>query len=156
MILGDLAHLEEYKKQLPAFLYQCLEEVRDFDFHKAADGKYKICGCDMGVETNMSEPATDRKLEGHKKFIDLQYEVEGEEEIIGIESSFEAGECIESYPERDLYFYKAGPFGETKLHFRAGRFAVFFPEDLHRPLCAGEKGIGQLRKAVVKVPLEKV
>ncbi len=156
MIAGDIAHLEEYKNQLPAFIYECLKEVKAFDFAAVADGKYKICGCDMGVESPMSEPAEDRKLEGHKKFIDVQYEIEGEEEWLGVESRFEAGECIESHPERDLYFYKEGPYGETKIYFRAGRFAIFFPEDLHRPLCAGKNGPARLRKAVVKVPVEKV
>ena len=156
MIAGDIAHLEDYKKQLPEFIYRCLVEVKAFDFEGAEDGKYKICGCDMGVESPMSEPAEDRKLEGHKKFIDIQYEIDGEEEWLGVESRFEAGECIESYPERDLYFYKAGAYGETKIYFCSGRFAVFFPEDLHRPLCAGTKGPARLRKAVVKVPVEAV
>ena len=41
--------------------------------------------------------------------IDIQYEVEGEEEWLGVETIFEAGECIESYPERDLYFYESSP-----------------------------------------------
>lgn len=88
--------------------------------------------------------------------IDIQYEVEGEEEWLGVETIFEAGECIESYPERDLYFYESSPKGESKVYFETGRFAVFFPEDLHRPLCQGESGSRQLRKAVVKVPVEWV
>ncbi len=103
----------------------------------------------------MTEPAADRKLEGHKKMIDIQYEVEGEVEWIGVETIFEAGECIESYPERDLYFYESSPKGESKVYFETGRFAVFFPEDLHRPLCQGESG-SRPRKAVVKVPVEWV
>lgn len=156
MITGDIKHLEDYKKQLPTFIYECLKEVAAFDFTAVPDGKYKINGCDMGVESPVTEPAADRKLEGHKKMIDIQYEVEGEEEWLGVETIFEAGECIESYSERDLYFYKSSPKGESKVYFETGRFAVFFPEDLHRPLCQGESGSRQLRKAVVKVPVEWV
>ena len=112
MITGDIKHLEDYKKQLPTFIYDCLKEVAAFDFAAQSDGKYKINGCDMGVESPVTEPAADRKLEGHKKMIDIQYEVEGEVEWIGVETIFEAGECIESYPERDLYFYESSPKGE--------------------------------------------
>lgn len=156
MIVGDIAHLEAYKRQLPSFIYQCLKEVKAFDFASHPDGKYKICGCDMGVESPCTEPAAERKLEGHKKMIDIQFEVAGEEEWLGVETCFEAGPCIESYPERDLYFYESGKNGESKVYFTTGRFAIFFPEDLHRPLCQGAKGSCQLRKAVVKVPVEKV
>ena len=138
MITGDIKHLEDYQKQLPTFICECLKEVAAFDFTAVPDGKYKINGCDMGVESPVTEPAADRKLEGHKETI------------------FEAGECIESYPERDLYFYESSPKGESKVYFETGRFAVFFPEDLHRPLCQGESGSRQLRKAVVKVPVEWV
>lgn len=66
----------------------------------------------------MTEPAADRKLEGHKKMIDIQYEVEGEEEWLGVETIFEAGECIESYSERDLYFYESSPKGSRRCTLR--------------------------------------
>ena len=66
MITGDIKHLEDYKKQLPTFIYECLKEVAAFDFTAVPDGKYKINGCDMGVESPVTEPAADRKLEGHK------------------------------------------------------------------------------------------
>ena len=156
MITGDIYHLEAYEKQLPLFIYKCLQEVKAFDFASHADGKYQICGCDMGVESPSTEPAKDRKLEGHKKMIDIQFEIQGEEEWLGVETIFEAGKCIESYPERDLYFYESGKQGESKVYFTTGRFAIFFPEDLHRPLCQGEGGRCKIRKAVVKVPVEKV
>lgn len=156
MITGDIAYLEAYKKQLPPFIYHCLEEVKAFNFSAHPDGKYKICGCDMGVESPKTESEADRKLEGHKKMIDIQFEIQGEEEWLGVETRFEAGPCLESYPDRDLYFYESGKQGESKVYFTTGRFAVFFPEDLHRPLCQGEKGSRQLRKAVVKVPVELV
>ena len=47
MITGDIKHLEDYKKQLPTFIYECLKEVAAFDFTAVPDGKYKINGCDM-------------------------------------------------------------------------------------------------------------
>lgn len=156
MITGDIKFLEKYEKQIPAFIYECLKEVKKFPFADVEDGKYKICGCDMSVESPVTEPAPQRKLEGHKKFIDIQFEIDGKEEWIGVKPIFEEKDPMESYEDRDLYFYPGKPGKESLLYFNSGKFAVFFPEDLHRPLCMGADGSRKLRKAVVKVPVEKV
>lgn len=156
MITGDIHHLEAYEKQLPPFIRQCLSAIRDFDFNSVLDGKYELCGCTMSVESPATEPEKERKLEGHKKFIDIQFEIKGREEWIGVESIFDSPRALESYEDRDLYFFESHREKESKVYFTEGRFAVFFPEDLHRPLCQGRKGKEILRKAVMKVPVEKV
>lgn len=156
MITGDIHHLEAYEKQLPPFIRQCLSAIRDFDFNSVLDGKYELCGCTMSVESPATEPEEERKLEGHKKFIDIQFEIKGSEEWIGVESIFDSPRALESYEDRDLYFFESHREKESKVYFTEGRFAVFFPEDLHRPLCQGRKGKEILRKAVMKAPVEKV
>lgn len=156
MITGDIHHLEAYEKQLPPFIRQCLSAIRDFDFNSVSDGKYELCGCTMSVESPATEPEEERKLEGHKKFIDIQFEIKSREEWIGVESIFDSPRALESYEDRDLYFFESHREKESKVYFTEGRFAVFFPEDLHRPLCQGRKGKEILRKAVMKVPVEKV
>jgi len=156
MITGDIHHLEAYEKQLPPFIRQCLSAIRDFDFNSVSDGKYELCGCTMSVESPATEPEEERKLEGHKKFIDIQFEIKGREEWIGVESIFDSPRALESYEDRDLYFFESHREKESKVYFTEGRFAVFFPEDLHRPLCQGRKGKEILRKAVMKVPVEKM
>lgn len=156
MITGDIHHLEAYEKQLPPFIRQCLSAIRDFDFNSVLDGKYELCGCTMSVESPATEPEEERKLEGHKKFIDIQFEIKGSEEWIGVESIFDSPRALESYEDRDLYFFESHREKESKVYFTEGRFAVFFPEDLHRPLCQGRRGKEILRKAVMKVPVEKV
>lgn len=156
MITGDIHHLEAYEKQLPPFIRQCLSAIRDFDFNSVLDGKYELCGCTMSVESPATEPEEERKLEGHKKFIDIQFEIKGSEEWIGVESIFDSPRALESYEDRDLYFFESHREKESKVYFTEGRFAVFYPEDLHRPLCQGRKGKEILRKAVMKVPVEKV
>lgn len=156
MITGDIHHLEAYEKQLPTFIRQCLSAIRDFDFNSVSDGKYELCGCTMSVESPATEPEKERKLEGHKKFIDIQFEIKGREEWIGVESIFDSPRALESYEDRDLYFFESHREKESKVYFTEGRFAVFFPEDLHRPLCQGSREKEILRKAVMKVPVEKV
>ena len=55
----------------------------------------------MSVESPATEPEEDRKLEGHKKFIDIQYEIRGEEERIGVETNFDSPRVVESHEHRD-------------------------------------------------------
>ena len=69
---------------------------------------------------------------------------------------FDSPRVVESYEDRDLYFFASHKEKESKVYFTEGRFAVFFPEDLHRPLCQGKRGKEILRKAVMKVPVDKV
>lgn len=155
MITGLISNLEQYKKQLPPFIYECLKEAAVFPFHEKEDGKYKICGCDMSVESPATEPAENRKPEGHRKFIDIQIEVHGKEKI-RITPLSKAEKEIETYEERDLYFYRVPEKEESEIHMEDGSFAVFFPEDLHRPLCMADGKSIRLRKAVIKVPAECV
>lgn len=52
MIMGDMKHLDAYKAQMPDFIYEVLKEASQFDFAGVPDGKYKIKGCNMNVETS--------------------------------------------------------------------------------------------------------
>ena len=152
MIAGDTKYLTEYRPQLPDKVYECLEKMRDFDFAAVPDGKYTIEGCGvMSLESPETEPAVMRRMEGHKKFIDVVFLVEGEE-WIGCLPRHDTGDPKESYPEKDLYFFE-GTGDETRVHMLPGRFMVCWPEDLHRPLCAGASGVRKIRKAVLKLPL---
>lgn len=156
MIMGDMKHLDAYKAQMPDFIYEVLKEASQFDFAGVPDGKYKIKGCNMNVETSPTELSTRGNLKGTRILLMFSMKWKAKKNGSGLRQFFDAGKCIESHPDRDLYFYEAGKDPETKIHFKKGRFAVFFPEDLHRPLCQGESGSRQLRKAVVKVPVEWV
>lgn len=153
MIAGDTAVLSAYKNQLPEKLYHYLEKVKALDFASLDDGRRDLDGKDyFSIETNPTEPAVMRRMEGHDKFIDIHYLVSGEEWIGVMPKHMSPGQK-ESYPERDLYFYE-GEGEETKVLLKPGRFLVCFPEDLHRPLCAGPEGCLTVCKVVVKVALD--
>lgn len=152
MIAGDTKQLDAYRSQLPKKVYECLEKIKAFDFSKP-DGKYDIENCGvMSVESPMTEPAVDRKLEGHEKFIDVVYLIEGEE-WIRVVDRHEAEAVTESYPDRDLYFFDSHAV-ESQVYMLPGRFLICYPEDLHRPLCAGTKGCESIRKAVLKLSVD--
>ena len=56
--------------------------------------------------------------------------------------------------ERDILFY-TDVQNEVELIMRPGNFAVFFPEDIHRPGCADGQA-AKIRKIVVKVAVSEL
>lgn len=94
-------------------------------------------------------PANDRP-EAHRRYIDIQYLIEGEE-LIGIAPLSAMKREVEARPERDIWFYE----GETvNISIGGGRLAIFFPQDAHAPgIAAGESR--PVRKVVVKVAVEE-
>ncbi len=89
-------------------------------------------------------------FESHRKFIDVQVVVVGEElmEVAEINRLMVA---TDYNPERDLLKY-ADVADASVLRMQAGEVAVFFPEDGHMPSLQW-RGPGLVRKTVVKVPV---
>lgn len=84
-------------------------------------------------------------LEVHRRFIDIQYTLSGEEEI----GWRDLGACrrwVEPFDEsRDIGFLSDKPLAWFAVP--PGYFAIFFPEDAHAPLA----GQGALRKVIMKI-----
>ena len=94
-------------------------------------------------------PANDRP-EAHRRYIDIQYLIEGEE-LIGIAPLSAMKREVEARPERDIWFYE----GETvNISIGGGRLAIFFPQDAHAPGIAAAES-RPVRKVVVKVAVEE-
>lgn len=89
-------------------------------------------------------------FESHRKFIDVQIIVAGEELMEVMEISRLVA-TMDYNPERDLIKYSAGADASV-LRLSAGEGAVFFPEDGHMPSLQW-RGPGLVRKTVVKVPV---
>jgi len=87
------------------------------------------------------------KFEAHRRHIDLQYIVRGEERI-RIASLREGVVTVPYDPEKDVAFFA---FTEgTDLLLKSGMVAVFYPEDLHAP-CLNVTSKTTVKKVVVKV-----
>ena len=113
-------------------------------------GKYEIDG--INVFALISEYETkkheDCRPEAHRDYADIQYIISGKE-AIGFVSLKDQKETTTYIPEKDIVFYSA----ETSpLILETGMFAVFFPQDVHRP-CMQIEGPEKVKKAVIKVKL---
>lgn len=103
------------------------------------------------VQKASSRLPQEGKFEAHRKYIDIQCLVSGEE-IIGV-TPLEKLAIATPYDEtKDVAFY-AFPSQYDQLVLHPGDFAVLFPEDGHLPLCHSG-GPHELFKVVLKVKLD--
>lgn len=116
-----------------------------------ADGRHEIGGgAHAIVSTYQTSSSGGKRFEAHRRYIDLQYVAEGEEtaHVAPVSSLSTAEEYDET---RDTAFFHDPPSHET-ITLRAGSFAVFYPEDAHRPGVMAGAAPCAVRKIVVKIP----
>lgn len=146
MIFDKLDNIALYEGIAPG-VFAGLKALRDTDFSALEDGRYELDGDKlyMNVMTVDLKTANDRP-EAHKKYIDIQYVIEGRENI-GVGFTDEMRKELSSDAENDIWFFE----GETvKLRLEGDRFIVLFPNDAHAP-CIRVGDEKTVRKAVVKV-----
>ena len=98
-----------------------------------------------------TKPRAEGFFESHRKYIDVQIVVEGEELIEVVETSRIT--VREPYvADRDLTLYRDAP-AASELRLVAGEAAIFFPMDVHMPTLRLRDGPVLVRKSVVKVPV---
>lgn len=123
-----------------------LEWLKNADFKNINDGKYVI-NDDLYVNIQTYETKDTALFEAHRKYIDIQYIISGEEKI-GI-SDYNMCSTLEEYnKEKDIEFLSANSDNYEIL--RDGEFVILFPHDAHQPSLDNNKK-RTVRKAVVKV-----
>ena len=146
MILDVLEIAERYEA-LHAGFKEAFAFLRRPDLKDLPAGRHAIDG-DRLYALVVAEPGRrkeDAPLETHRNYIDIQFMVEGIDEI-GWSPAARCTKPSGAYdPDRDLQFYADEP--EAWLATAPGAFAIFFPEDAHMPMIAA----GQLHKVVIKV-----
>lgn len=103
------------------------------------------------VQEVQTAPASERRMEAHRRYADIQYVAAGRETIVYAPLNG-AAPATDYNPEKDVVFFGDLP-GATTLHMEKGFFAIFLPQDGHIPCCAwGDPA--PVRKVVIKVLLE--
>ena len=103
----------------------------------------------VSVDEYRTKKKEDVLFESHRRYIDLQYVMEGEE-YIGF-SRYPVKEVVPYNVERDITFYNANI--EQLLKADAGHFFIFFPTDLHQPCIAAEQ-CKRVKKIVIKIKID--
>lgn len=150
MILGSMSSWEAQSKYENPIIAEAMKELEKILKDNPSAGKIEINDEQMYVSILEFEakPSEDHLAEKHESYIDLQYVMEGEE-TIGWSSLREDVEPVKAYDsEQDYALYEPSE-DEILLQLKPNMFAVFFPNDIHRP------GMGKqstkIKKAVVKI-----
>jgi len=146
MILDRLDNAEQYARLNDAFA-AAFRFLRRVDLARLPPGRHGIDGDRVYavVANDKARRREEAKLEAHRKYIDIQFVISGNEEM-GWKPLKSCGAVSVAYnPEKDIEFLAGSP--DTWITVAPGSFVIFFPEDAHAPLV----GAGTIHKVVVKV-----
>ena len=148
MILDIISNRGRYR-HLGGSIERALKYLADTDFSAVEDGRHPIDGEAIYAMlfSYDTEPESARSFEAHRKYIDVQYLLTGREIIhwAALQELTPAGEYSD---EKDIVFLSGE--SRARLQLTPGTFALFFPEDAHKPNCAWDNP-QPARKVVVKV-----
>lgn len=149
MITGNIHHLD-LVPYLPAVLVEAIEYVKKNINAETPLGKHDIKGNDVFVliSNDSTAPLAERRAEYHARYLDIQIVLAGEEGMTF--SNLPAGKPDTDWlADKDIAFLPSGE-DEKSFVMQAGDFVVFYPGEVHKPLCAVGKP-ANVRKAVVKM-----
>jgi len=152
MIVADLESIRHQLPQTPELL-QAIEFLHRKDLLELPDGQIPID--DKRVFAILQRYRTAHlespQFEYHRKYIDLQYVLSGEE-IIGWAPAADITASFNYNAGQDVCYGLMQPGTWSPVHLRAGQLAVLWPEDGHAPRIAlGTPCL--VRKIVVKVAI---
>lgn len=154
MILGHISQPNPCR--LPRAIEKALDFLRTTDFTALAPGVVDIDGRNIFAQVLDLTTQTwdENRPEVHRRYLDIQFLAWGEEKI-GVAIDTGNNEISESMLEqRDIIFYH-GSENESFIEMTPGTYAIFFPQDVHRPACIKNK-VSAIRKIVVKVAISEI
>ncbi|QLB21418.1 hypothetical protein A6B43_07745 [Vespertiliibacter pulmonis] len=152
MLLGDLTR-QDFTNSLPPVLARCCHKLNQLDLANLPLGKQPLeDGIDMNVMEFTTEPADRKQAELHRKFIDIQVLISGEEAI-----EYDVGmpdlSLYSEYNEDADYQLTPETANKNVVILRPKMFVIFLPNETHKP-GVSINGDKLLKKLVVKVPVE--
>ncbi|EOL8958257.1 YhcH/YjgK/YiaL family protein [Cronobacter dublinensis] len=150
MIIGNVHALGTW---LPAPFREAIEQVKQQVTAQMAPGKYDLDGNRLFflLSEDSTEPLADRRAEYHARYLDIQIVLAGREGMTF--STLPPGTPDTDWlADKDIAFLAEGAQEKTVV-LEEGDFVIFWPGEVHKPLCA----VGSpapVRKAVVKMLME--
>ncbi|WP_192457964.1 YhcH/YjgK/YiaL family protein [Musicola keenii] len=150
MIAGNLNHLS--LATLPASLWNILSGMTLETLNALPEGKYQPEGVDWfySIGTVSTAPRKERHTEFHRRYLDIQLILAGEE-IMGYDLQ-DAGDRPATERKPDLFILDQ-PDVPHAIRLSAGDFVTFYPGEPHQALCAIDDVPAPVKKAVFKVPV---
>lgn len=151
MLFGNINKLD-YVNYMDRRIHTWIEEAMVIAQQQPL-GKYPLSNPDVFVilmEVS-TEERNKRRSEIHKKYADVQIMLDGVESL-GYSYELDAKTTALTELENDVTFFDHVD-NEQFVTINNGDFVIFYPNELHRPLCS-VNGDKMVRKAVIKIPRE--
>lgn len=148
MIFDHIENADHYKTA-HGLIEEAWTFLRNPDLASMPDGRYELShGAYASVQSYLSRPVEDCSFESHRRYVDLQFIVDGEEWIY-VSLPTELLTTQEYREEEDCALYSGSP--KTRILMGRGSFLLLFPHDAHMPTVA-VAGPASIKKVVVKLP----
>lgn len=154
MIFGDITNINDMEKIYVGPIMKAINYLKNNNFLSMKAGIYEIDGKDIYAQVIdiTTKEKSQQRPEVHRKYIDVQFSVEGKE-IIGFARDTGNNKISEEFlEERDIMFFEDMD-NEIDLKMKPGNFAILFPNDVHRPACLCDE-VATIRKVIVKINSE--
>jgi biofilm protein TabA len=150
MILDNVRNINRYAT-LPALLKRGLRLLGRFNKDAPTGTIFYKEGIKAIVSNYKTKLKDDGVFESHRKYIDIQFLLEGKEMIRW--SSLEGlSVCSRYSPGKDITLYNSSQ-KTSSIIMDKGIFAIFFPEDAHNPGLSLDLRGSKVKKVVIKVPV---
>ena len=153
MVIDQLQNAAQYYS-LGTGIEKALLFLQQHDLLSLENGKHRIMDDQLFAivqEYETKDPALE-KLESHRKYIDVQYIVKGEERMG--HALLQTKTASRNYnPEDDYILFDEAPSFFSLV--KEGMFTIFYPTDLHMP-CIQYKEVSPVKKIVKKVSVDLV
>ena len=145
MIIDTIDKLAYYASVNPLFA-DVVEYLKNNDLNTVETGKHEIKGKDLFVNIQVAKGKTkeEAKLETHRKMIDIQIPLSGEE-TYGYTPLCDLPD-LEYNEEKDIIKYEG--LAQTYVTCKPGQMAIFFPQDGHAPCVSSAP---EIKKAIFKI-----
>ncbi len=149
------SHIHSQEYSLAAPFQKVLKYLRENDLSQTDVKEIELDGRNIYLQIHdiTTQPIAERAAESHTQYLDLQYIILGEEKMGVLPLSTEL-EVVQKNEEKDFIHYQTNFDNESFLHLKAGDFAIFFPEDVHRPGCQTNNKAEKVRKVVAKIHVD--
>lgn len=149
MIVDNLDILYEYNVVSP----EVLEFIDKLNVN-TSDGRYDITETIYAnVESYTRKDLSQSVLESHRKYVDVQIVIAGEERIDY--SNIDGLVPHAPYdPDKDIIFYKRPSTELGSVYLNGRNFVIFFPQDAHAPQITTMALQNNVKKCVVKIAVD--
>lgn len=151
MIFDTTKNLDNYRALGKDGRYaKAVDFLKNTDLAALEPGKYEIDGKAVyaNVTAYTTVPWEDGKFEAHRDYTDIQYMIEGSE-VMGYAPVDELKESVPYNPDKDVSLYDNSVRG-LDVPVKAGQFAIFQPQDGHKPKVA-DQSPAPIKKVIVKI-----